>query len=79
MYSSMKKLSSVFVCLFYNGIKILARKVQRIWKRSAVGGREFPKVTQYYIEMSILKGQRIQDICFGMVVEVSGIRGVGDK
>ena len=61
---------------FYNGMGLLARKVHRIWKRSAVGGREFPKVPQYYTEMSILRGQRMQGICFGVVVEVSG---VGDK
>lgn len=60
-------------------MEILARKVQRIWKRSAVGGREFPKVTQYYAELSILRGLRTQDICFGVAVKVSGIKGVGDK
>lgn len=43
-----------------------------------MGGREFPKATQYYIEVSFLRGHRRQGICFGAVVEVSGVRGVGD-
>lgn len=59
-------------------MEILAGKVQRIWKWSAVGGREFPKATQYYVEVSFLRGHRMQGICFGAVVEVSGVRGVGD-
>lgn len=57
---------------------LLARKVQRIWKWSAMRGREFSKETQYYTELSILRGQRKQGMCFE-VVEVSGIRGVRDK
>ena len=61
-------------------MEILARTVQRIWMRSAAGGREFPKATQYYIEMNFLRGQMIQVICFGMVVgKVSGMRSVGGK
>ena len=63
----------------YNGLGVLARKVHSVCKRSAVGGREFPKVTQYYMEMSILRGQRIQDIYSGVVVEVSRIRSVGNN
>lgn len=62
---------------FYNGLGIVARRVLRIWKRSAVGGRAFSKATQYYIEMNILIGQSMQGICFGVVVEVSGIKCVG--
>ena len=62
---------------FYKGLGILARRALRIWKRSAVGGRAFSKATQYYIEMSILIGQSMQGICFGVVVEVSGIKCVG--
>lgn len=44
-----------------------------------MGGRKFPKAIQCYREKSILAGRRMQSICFGVVVEVSGIRGVGSK
>lgn len=50
-----------------------------IWKWSVVESRNFPKATQYYIEMSSLKRAKDVGHCFGVVVEVSGIRGVGDK
>lgn len=41
-------------------------------------GKGVSKETQYYTELSILRGQRKQGMCFE-VVEVSGIRGVRDK
>lgn len=58
-------------------MELLAGKVQRIWKWSAVGGREFPEATQYCVEVSFLRRHRVQGICFGAVVEVSGVRGCG--
>lgn len=42
-------------------------------------GRNFPKAAQYNIEMSFLNRAKDVRHCFGVVIEVSGIRGVGDK